>query len=111
MVVSDERFAFGLRFRSELELPELEPGAAGEPDVIVRLGDAPAELQGGVRVGRHGWATSAAFLFEAPGVARYLVSGGAEVTIEPALAAEASHIRTYLLGSVLGALCYQRGMI
>jgi hypothetical protein len=77
----------------------------------VRLGEAPRELPGSVAVGRHGAASADAFLFEAPGVARYLVRGGAEVTIEPALASEPSHIRTYLLGSVLGALCYQRGLI
>jgi hypothetical protein len=109
--VIDERFAFGLRIRSELELRELAPAIAGEPDVVIRLGDVPDTLPGGVRVGRHGCATPEAFLFEAPHVARYLVSGGAEVIVEPAAGAESSHIRTYLLGSVLGALCYQRGLV
>jgi hypothetical protein len=109
--VADQRVAFGLHFRSELELPELAPGGEGEPDVLIRLGDLPKRLDGAARVKRRGWATPDAFLFEAPGVARYLVSGGAEVVVEPCLGAEASHIRTFLLGSVLGALCYQRGLI
>jgi hypothetical protein len=108
--VADARLAFGLHFRSELELPELAPAVAGEPDVLIRLGDVPHRLGGAARVGRRGWATPEAFLFEAPGVARYLASGGGEVVIEPCVGAEASHIRTYLLGSVLGALCYQRGL-
>ena len=107
----DERVAFGLHFRSELELPELAPGDSGGPDVTIRLGEVPHGLDGAVAVRRHGWATPDAFLFEAPGVARYLVSGGAEVVVEPCLGAEASHVRTYLLGSVIGALCYQRGLI
>jgi hypothetical protein len=109
--VIDERFAFGLRIRSALELPELAPGGAGEPDVVVRLGDVPGTLVGGVRVGRYGCATPRTFLFEAPNVARYLVSDGAEVVVAPAAGAEPSHARTYLLGSVLGALCYQRGLV
>jgi hypothetical protein len=109
--VGDERFAFGLHIRSELELPELMPDDGGETDVVIRLGDVPERLAGALAVGRHGWATPDAFLFEAVDVARYLVSGGAEVVIEPTLGAAGSHVRTYLLGSVLGALCYQRGMI
>lgn len=109
--LADQRFAFGLHFRSELELPELAPGECGAPDVTVRLGKAPHRLADAVPVRRHGWASADAFLFEAPGVARYLVSGGAEVVVEPCPGAEASHVRTYLLGSVIGALCYQRGLI
>ncbi len=109
--MADARFAFGLHIRSELQLPELAPGGADDPDVVVRLGDLPRTLAGATRVKRHGWATPDAFLFEAPGVARYLVTDGAEVVVEPCLGAEPSHIRTYLLGSVLGALCYQRGLI
>ncbi|HXQ14707.1 MAG TPA: hypothetical protein VN814_08815 [Caulobacteraceae bacterium] len=109
--MAEGRFAFGLHFRSELELPELAPGGVGEPDVTVRLGDVPHQLDGAAKAGRRGWATPDAFLFEAPGVARYLASGGAEVVVEPCVGAAASHVRTFLLGSVLGALCYQRGLI
>jgi hypothetical protein len=109
--VTDERFAFGLRIRSELELPELAAGAAGEPDVVIRVGDVPDALPDATQVGRHGWATPHAFLFEAVGVGRYLVSDGAEIVVEPAAGTEPSHVRTYLLGSALGALCYQRGLV
>ena len=107
----DERFAFGLRIRSALELPELAAGGDGEPDVIVRVGDVPDALSDATPVGRHGWATPDSFLFEAVGVGRYLVSDGAEIVVEPAAGTEPAHVRTYLLGSALGALCYQRGLI
>ena len=109
--LAEGRFAFGLHFRSELELPELAPDSGGEPDVVIRLGSVPDQLDGAAPVRRRGWATPDAYLFEAPGVARYLVSAGAEVVVEPCAGAEPSHVRTFLLGSVLGALCYQRGLI
>ena len=109
--MADARLGFGLCFHSELELPELAPGGSSEPDVVIRLGAAPQQLAGANRVRRHGWATPDAFLFEAAGVARYLVAGGSEVTVEPYAGAEATRIRAFLLGSVLAALCYQRGLL
>jgi energy-coupling factor transporter ATP-binding protein EcfA2 len=110
--VIDTRFAFGLRIASELELPELAAAEGpGEADVVIRLGRCPATLAGALRVGTRSQVLPEQFLFEQAGVARYLAIGGAEILVDPAPGAAASHVRTFLLGAVLAGLCYQRGLL
>lgn len=97
-----------LRVRSDLPLPELPPwsGDEGEPDVLIRClprADCPES-----------WVDVAAdgsLRFAVAGVARFLVRQGREVEVTPCLPADAPEIALYVLGSVLGALCHQRGLL
>jgi hypothetical protein len=50
------------------------------------------------------------FLLKVDQIARYLVSGGSEIIVEPHPAAAAKDVRLYLLGSAIGALLHQRGV-
>jgi hypothetical protein len=49
--------------------------------------------------------------FTVPRVATYLIQTGSQVTIEAALPPEAPEIRVFLFGTVLGILCYRRGVL
>jgi hypothetical protein len=110
--VTEDRFAFGLRFRSELELPELAPfEAEGEPDVSVRLGDVPTELPGAARVGHLAQSLPGDFLMDVPKVGRFRVLAGREIVADVAPGATPAEVRAYLLGTVAGAAVYQRGML
>jgi hypothetical protein len=109
--VLDVRQAFGIRISSELPLPELDPADAGGPDVEVRLGPAPAALDGATAIGRRGQATADAYLLDLPGIARFLVRDGAEIVVDLARDAPEPQVKAFLLGTVLGALCYQRGLL
>jgi len=51
------------------------------------------------------------FLLRMDQVARYLVRDGTEITIQPAPGSLDSDVRVFLLGSCLGALLHQRGML
>ena len=119
--------AYGLRVRSPVPLPfarrpegraggrEDTPGA-GEPDVAVRLGAVPAALPGPADRrrtpgGRAVWeASSGAFLIGLHGVARYLVTGGCEVVIEPRGGGD-REMGAGLAGAVWTALLLQRGIV
>ena len=112
--------AHGLHVRSPLPLPFLrcreDLPAAGEPDVVVRLGTAPAALAG-VRhrrrtSGGHAvWeAAPGAFLISVHGVARYLVTEGREVLVEPR-GGDAREIAGRIAGTVWTALLLQRGIV
>ncbi len=107
----------GLTIRSQLEIPELSPShpEPEEEDVVeIILGEVPTTLPNG-RAGAP-W-----LLFNArqcivgsPNVARYLVEDGRTITVDrrdqttaETRAAEGD-VRTYLLGTVLGALLHQR---
>jgi hypothetical protein len=51
------------------------------------------------------------FLLQVPGIARYLVRDGRQVTIDRAPAADDATVRVFLLNTVLGALLQQRGRL
>jgi hypothetical protein len=107
-------FVFGLRVRSELALPELEPMATddgGEPDVEIRL-DALAPALPSVR---HATAMiqigDGDCLVTVTKVARYRVRNGTEIIVDPAAGSSERNIRLFLLGTALAALCHQRGLL
>ena len=107
--------AFGLRLQSALPLPELYPddvacGAVDEAiDVNVRLAPAPPpdapEILPAVRVDAdHFW-------MDVPRVGRFLVRNGREMIVELCPDAPDGDVRAYLLGSAMGALLQQRGLL
>jgi hypothetical protein len=99
---------FGLRIRSGIELPEL---AAVEPhddvDVVIELAEvsAPADPSVEYSVGELGACLAI------PGVARYLISGGSRIDVNPDAGAPMRNVRLYLLGSAMGILLHQRGLL
>ena len=103
--------AYGLRLRSAIALPfvRLPEGMAGEPDVVIRFGAAPASLPAPVTKRLHWQTMSGRFLFSIDGVARYLVADGKDVLVER-LGGSDHDIGVYLTGSVLAALLQQRGV-
>lgn len=103
--------AFGFCIRSALPLPDLPPAPPGaQPDVEIVLRDEltgtsatpPAEPQTTISDG-------ACVVTAPPG--RFRIEDGRRIEIEPAAGAAPEEIRLYLLGSALGALCHQRGLL
>lgn len=106
--------SYQLTIRSELELPELSPAEAcgGEPDLLIRFGPVgDAEQSGHRQIGPFLWAGHGWLWLRIPRVGRFLVREGREVIIEPEPGCDADSIRVFLLGSVLGALLMQRGLL
>ena len=56
-------------------------------------------------------ATANQFLLKMDGGGRYLVQNGNEIIVEPAADSLASDVRVFLLGSCIGALLHQRGLL
>ena len=114
--------AYGLRVRSALPLPfallpdvpDGERGSNDEPDVTIRLGEAPATLPAPARAGVRGvvWEAAApgAFVLNVDGVARYLVTGGCDVAVEPR-GGDDRDVGHFLAGPVFVALLQQRGVV
>src|SRR5438105_10993 len=103
--------AYGLSVQSELPLPELSPGSASEPDVVIRFGELrhlepPVNgARGYVHVGateaRCGW----------PEVGAFHVRGGREIVVDPAPGTDPGYVRLVLLGTILAILLHQRGFL
>ena len=102
--------AHGFTIDSELELPGLVP-FDGTPDVLIRFGPVPAELEGPVRHGPGYQAAEGRYLLHVPGIARYLVTDGRDVRIAPTPGTAESGVRLFLLSSVMAAVTHQRGLL
>ncbi|MGD0546291.1 MAG: hypothetical protein ABR991_00500 [Terracidiphilus sp.] len=106
-----EYWAYGLHIHSELECPELTPYADGTDNADVTIHLLPASpnalefLENGEYEVQPGF-----FRLAVPGVAFYRVEEGRRIFIAPLPDVPASGLRLYLLGSVMGALLYQRGL-
>lgn len=98
---------FGLKVRSEIELPELftdESDAA--PDIAISIGD----LRGASHEpGLH--ADEAGLVLVVPGVGRFRIASGESIVVEPAAGVPERNVRLFLLGSAFGALLHQRGFL
>lgn len=102
--------AFGLNFESEIEIPEFLP-AAGNPQVFIKLDKTPEALPNPSFSGVRFQASSNQFLLKVDKIASYLIEKGETIYIEPKPGATESDIRLFLLGSAIGALIHQRGLL
>jgi hypothetical protein len=98
---------FGLTVHSAIELPELKAtDGEAQPDVRITLAepghdDVPETKQESGNSGR----------FSIKDVAHYSISDGRTIVVEPAINAAARNVRLYLLGSAMGMVLHQRGIL
>lgn len=112
----EDRKLCGWRVASDLPLPELLPWRGDDAvpaGLTIRLGEVPERLDEPrhhgplLQIGRDG-----SCRYAIAGVAAYLVdAAGSCVTIAPLAEPDAPDIRLFLLGTVLGLLCYKRGLL
>lgn len=100
---------FGLRIRSDLNLPELLPATgASSPDVIIERGSVPQISQ----CAKDGLSEmDGALVLVIPKVARYKIEEGNRITVEPEPGVPEPNVRLFLLGSAFGVLLHQRRLL
>lgn len=99
---------FGLRVRSDIVLPELNASASTtEPEVAISSGEVPRGLPESPGVHRH----RDGVLLSIEGVARYWVAGGTRIVVAADPGVPIANVRLYLLGSAMGMLLHQRGLL
>ncbi len=101
---------YGLRVDSFLPCPDLADGD-GPADVEIRQGHVADDLPDATKRGVLFQAAPGRFRLAIDGVARYLVTEGREIIIDPAEGADEASVRVFLLGSAIGALLHQRGFL
>jgi len=101
---------FGLNFESEIRCPELVT-TTNLPDVSIRYGKVPESLGINSYKGVCFEAISGSLIIVAKNIGKYLINKGKEIIIEPEPNASESTVRLFLLGSAMGALLHQRGML
>jgi hypothetical protein len=116
---SRDRYAyscFGLHIRSEMTLPELgsryqDAEAAAGPAIDIKLGPVPLELPDSHRNLRSMQVADGTVQLNVHDVARYRIRDGREITVEPEPDSTQRNVRLFLLGSAIGVLCHQRGLL
>lgn len=105
--LTDHYSVFGLRVQSDLELPELFRAERDhDPDVVIRRGPVrPGTSKTGMM------ADNGDLVLVVPEVARYRISGGREIVVDPDPAAPRRNVSLFLMGSAFGALLHQRGLL
>jgi len=104
--------AFGLTIRSQIPLPELGPYelAGQKPDVEIVLGDVRSLWERlGARHSHFAYVDRSYYL-HIHDTAVYRVAGG-EVTVDPMQGCCMKKLRLYLLGSCMGVLLLNRGVL
>lgn len=99
---------FGLNLCSDFHLPELRPSDAKEPaEVEILEGGIPEEL--GTSPGHS--ISAEGTLLNIAGVARYLVREGRQIIVQRLSGSSDANVRLFLLGSAMGVLLHQRGVM
>jgi energy-coupling factor transporter ATP-binding protein EcfA2 len=104
----------GLRIASELPLSGLAIGdsvGTGSGGVTIRRASVPTKLTAPVVVHGDAQYDGKVLLLTIPNVARYLIREGTDILVDAEPDADQNDICAYLLGSALGALCHQRGIV
>lgn len=94
MALNHRYCLFGLTLASELELPGLMASRSDVADVAIRQGVVGQQASISIE-----------------GVARFAVVGGQEIVVEAWPDAPTRNVRLYLLGSAMGLLLHQRGLL
>ncbi|HEX6375681.1 MAG TPA: hypothetical protein VFZ91_08160 [Allosphingosinicella sp.] len=104
----------GLVVGSEIPLAgllEAEHGSESSIAVNVRLAPVPDALAGANRLGPNWAMNETELLLTIPGVARFLLTDGRDVAVEPAPGTPPGETAIFITETVLGILMHQRGRV
>lgn len=105
-------WGYGLHIASEIEFPELLPFEFETPNVTIRLGRTPEQLDGDDVVHRVRVDISPReYLLKLLNIANYYVANGNEIIVQPLPDGDEKSIRLFLLSNAMAAILYQRNMI
>ena len=104
--------AFGLSVASQIEIPEFVSSENSiDEQVIIKINNVPEKLDHAQFSGVRFEGLPGKFLLKVDNVARYLVSNGTTIEIQAYENSKEKDIRLFLLGSAIGALLHQRGLL
>lgn len=104
----------GVRIVSDLPLPGLT-SCADEisigNEIVIRCARVPKSLSTVDMAFPDGQCNENELLLDIPEVGRYLLRGGNEILVDQAPASNHGDLCVYLLGTVFGVICHQRGIL
>lgn len=104
-------YVHGLTLHSEIECPELPPAPPGPADVRVWLGSLADEARCEADRRQDHGTGKGRLLLHIRNAGRFAVSDGREIVVDPLPGMDARTLRLFLLGSALGCILHQRGLL
>ena len=103
---------YGLKIRSDFELPEVRVADKNAPhDVEIVQKSVPERLAAAITLYGYMDYVGQKCLYRIPNIGRFLIEDGQRITVEPELGADAKDVRAFLFGSMFGTLLHQRKMV
>lgn len=102
--------AFGLNICSDMCLPELLPGECTD-DVCIICGNVPTKIDDAIWKYANFQLSNRELLFYVKGIAHYYVADGKKIIVQMDDDADVDSVKLYLLGTVLGTILLQRGIL
>ena len=103
--------AFGMQIDSDIMLPELARGEKKQTDVRIICGDVPDKISEFLEETGYYQAAANEFLLRIKGVADYYITNGNQIVMHLVNTAAVHSGRMYLLGTAMGVLLMQRGIM
>src|SRR5512133_1743242 len=103
--------AYGLNVASEIPVTGFEPSEEKAPDVVIKLGTVPENLENIVNRGVLFQSNDHEFLIHVDAVARYYICNGNTIIIQKNSGASDTSVSTFLTGTSFGALLHQRRLL
>lgn len=103
--------AYGLGIRSQIPVTGFAVSDLETVDVTIKLGEVPMELPGAVSKGVIFDIGLQGYLLRIERVARFLVTGGNHITVQPTGKAAPGEVSAFITGASFGALLQQRRML
>ncbi len=107
---SRDLFIYGLRIRSDIDLPEWPIIESAATDVTIRLEPLESSELKGEPYSSRADVWEGGIKLEVRGVARYIASDGSLIRVAVAPRAKSEDVRLYLLGAMMGVIFHQRGL-
>jgi hypothetical protein len=103
---------FGLTLKSALSLPCLPSAGEGAPEIEIVFGAVRENgLEDPVEADPYSQSKPGQVWLRIPGAARFLITGGNQILIDPESGADGQTLRLFVLGSCMGAILHQRGCL
>lgn len=101
----------GWEITSEIPFIELRTQRGSAPDITICYGKVPEILENAKARGVGFQIKPGYYILNVPKVGRFMAVAGKEVTVEVFPGVTEDDLRVYLLGSIMGALAHQRGIL
>lgn len=101
---------YGLRVRSDIDLPGWPTVTVDEPDVIIRQEPWSAFDAEGEPYSARSVVEAGGLKLLVHGVGSYSADHGSLIRVQPAPGAKAEDLRLYLMGALVGVILHQRGV-